>query len=136
MNTWRARCAVAVLMIFVMLAHGEAAQSPREMNTPAGMLAFHGSAALLDWLLLCATPLAFDGRLCTHTQYLFLASIVGNAAGWILYMSYAPPSIYNVFMWVLTAAQLVRIFAPDRYVDNFRFDLVRHRDRTGGGLHT
>lgn len=119
-----------LLITGVMLAHSLAMASLP--NSPGGMLAFHGSAALLDWLLLLAAPFVLSGRLCDHTQHLLLASISGNALGWLLYMAYAPPVFYNVFMWVLTVAQWLLLVVPDRPdADRARGAVVFDRARVG-----
>lgn len=134
MTAWRARFLMWLLMAGVLLVHG-AATAPLP-NTPAAMLLFHGSAALFDWLLLLIAPRLLSGRMLDHTQWLLWASIGGNAAGWWLYMGYAAPSYYNVFMWWLTIAQWCRLAIPDRHADTPGFDLVPHRDRLGGGYHS
>ena len=131
MNSWRARFTAAALILLAMCGHGWAThQLP---NTPVDMLLFHGSAALVDLGLLFAAPAVLNGRLCVDSQLLLLASIVGNAAGWLLYMAYAPPIIYNVYMVTLTYAQLMRLIIPDRHADSTGSTLVRHPDRIGGG---
>ena len=135
MTTWRARFQMWLLITGMMVIHAAATESLP--NTPEAMLMFHGSAALLDWLLLCIAPKLLSGRLCDHTQWLLLTSICGNSAGWILYMRYAPPSYYNSFMWWLTAAQWVRLFIPDRHdADHLWSALVRHFDRSISGFHS
>jgi hypothetical protein len=117
-------------MLLAMFGHGWAtAQLP---NTPVDMLLFHGSAALIDLFMLYAAPAVLNGRLCTDTQKLLLASIVGNAAGWLLYMAYVSPIFYNTFMVALTYAQLLRLFIPDRHADPLGSTLVRHPDCLGG----
>jgi hypothetical protein len=67
------------------------------------------------------------------SQKLLLASIVGNAVGWLLYMAYAPPVFYNVYMVALTYAQLMRLIYPDCHADPTRSDLVRHSGCIRGG---
>ena len=124
MNSWRARGVAASLMLLAIYGHGWAThQLP---NTPIDMLLYHGSGALVDLLMLYAAPAVLSGRLCVDSQKLLLASIVGNAVGWLLYMAYAPPVIYNVYMVALTYAQLLRLLVPDRHVDTTRGPLVRH----------
>lgn len=134
MNSWRARFQMWLLITGILASHAVAMESIP--NEPEAMLLFHGSAALLDFLLLCVAPRLLSGRLCDHTQWLLLASICGNATGWILYMGYAPPSYYDWFMWWLTVAQWISLLIPDRYADYPGRDLVRHRDHFGGVIHT
>lgn len=133
MNSWRARAVAASLMLLAMYGHGMATESLP--NTPTGMLMFHGSAALVDLLMLYTAPAILTGRLCLDTQKLLLASIVGNFAGWLLYVAYVSPIFYNSFMWALTYAQLLRFFIPDRHADPFGLDLVCHPDHLGGSHH-
>ena len=133
MNSWRARCVAALLMLLAIYGHGVATEPLP--NTPAGMLMFHGSAALVDLLMLYTAPAVLCGWLCTDTQKLLLASIVGNFAGWLLYMAYVSPIFYNSFMWALTYAQLLRLFIPDRHADPLGLDLVCHPDHLGGSHH-
>lgn len=134
MNSLRSRGSAALLILLAMYGHGWAtAELP---NTPAGMLMFHGSAALIDLLMLYATPAVLHGRLCTDTQRLLLASIVGNFAGWLLYIAYVSPVFYNGVMWVLTYVQLLRLFIPDRHADPLGLDLVCHSDHLGGGHYS
>jgi hypothetical protein len=130
MNSWRSRTLAASLMLLAIYGHGWAThQLP---NTPIDMLLYHGSGALVDLLMLYAAPAVLSGRLCADSQKLLLASIVGNAVGWLLYMAYAPPVFYNVYMVALTYAQLLRLLVPDRHVDTTRGPLVRHPDCFGG----
>ncbi len=132
MNSWRSRALAASLMLLAIYGHGWATH--RLPNTPIDMLLYHGSGALVDLFMLYAAPAVLSGRLCVDSQKLLLASIVGNGAGWLLYMAYAPPVFYNVYMVALTYAQLMRLIYPDRHADPARSDLVRHSGciRTGG----
>ena len=133
MNSWRARAVAALFMLLTTYGHGWATRLLP--NTPVDMLLFHGSAALLDLLLLFVTPAVLRGRLYVDSQRLLLASIVGNFAGWLLYMAYVSPMIYNTYMVALTYAQLLRLLIPDRHADPLGLDLVRHPDHLGGGNH-
>jgi hypothetical protein len=133
MTSWRARVVAAALMLLAMYGHGRATVDLP--NTPAGMLMFHGSAALVDLFLLYAAPTVLNGSLCADTQKLLLASIVGNFAGWLLYIAYVSPVFYDGYMWALTYAQLIRLFVPDRHADPLGLDLVCHPDHLGGSHH-
>jgi len=134
MNSWRSRWYMWLLLSGVMFVHGQVTASLP--NTPAAMLVFHGSAALCDWFLLGVTTAVLTGRLCDDVQWMCLASIAGNFGGWILYMGYASPSFYNVYMWGLTVAQWLRLLIPDRHADYSWVDMVRHRAHFGGGKHS
>ena len=130
MNSWRARCLAVALMLLAMYGHSWATVDLP--NTPVHALLFHGSAALVDLFMLYAAPAVLSGRLCTDSQKLLLASIVGNAAGWLLYMAYAPPVFFNCYMWAVTYAQLLLLIIPDRHADPLGSTLVRHPDGLGG----
>ena len=133
MNSWRVRCMAAAIMLLAIYGHGwTTSQLP---NTPVDMLLFHGSAALVDLFMLYAAPVVLYGRLCMDTQKLLLASIVGNAAGWLLYMAYASPIYYNLYMAAVTYAQLIRLIIPDRHADSTGSTLVRHPDHFSSGNH-
>lgn len=95
-------------------------------NSPAGMLTFHGSAALCDLILLYAVPVFLADRLCDDMQALCIASMVVNFVGWILYMAYAPPIFYNVISWVVAYVQWGRLLLVDRDdIDPMGLHLVR-----------
>lgn len=112
MITWRSRIFTALLFFAAMKIHElSTADLP---NSPAGMLMFHGSAALVDLILLYAVPALTNDRLCDDMQALCLASMVVNFVGWILYMAYAPPIFYNVVSWSLAYVQWLRLFMVDR----------------------
>lgn len=129
-----------MIVVGVMLIHRQLTGSLE--NTPVGMLMFHGSAMLVDWLLLwLVAPILLQGRLLDWSQWFLVAFMIGNALGWILYMSYAPPSIYNTYMWVLTVAQWACLFIPDRTdednsTDRPRVDMVHHRHIGSGRNNT
>lgn len=140
MTPWRARLGMLAIIISIMVAH-RLLTDPLA-NTPGNMLLFHGSAFLLDWLLLwLVAPVLLHGRLLDHSQWLLAAFMAGNAIGWLLYMGYAPPSIYNAYMWVLTAAQWIRLLIPDRTdednpADRSWLNMVHHRIAGGSGNHS
>lgn len=105
-------------------------------NTPAGMLVFHGTAALADLALLYATPAVISGHVARDTQALLLVSIIANAAGWVLYMAYVSPVYYNGFMWGLSVAQAIRLLmVSDDGLGRLGMSLVRHRHRVCDYLH-
>jgi uncharacterized phosphosugar-binding protein len=130
MSGWRARLGMGLLMLAALAAHAHAtADLP---NTPLALLVFHGTAALCDGVLLLAAPALLHGHLCDDTETLLLASIIGNALGWLLYMAYLPPVFYNASMGALALMQGLRLL----YVDNDDADylglhLVRGTDFVG-----
>ena len=140
MNSWRARGLMLAIIVGVMIAHKVLTESVE--NTPTGMLLYHGSAMLCDWLLLwLVAPKLLQGRLLDWSQWFLVAFMTVNLAGWLLYMSYAPPSIYDTYMWVLTVAEWVCFFIPDRTdednsTDRPRVDMVRHRYFGGSRNYT
>lgn len=111
MNGWRSRLTLGALFWVAIQAHG-IFTGPLP-NTDFGMLVFHGTAALVDLLLLTCAPRFIDGRLCDDIQALCLASIVGNALGWAMYLANAPPDIFNTLMWGLSYVQWGRLLIVD-----------------------
>lgn len=135
MTSWRPRFQMWLLLVAVQAGYAWATGSLP--NTPAGMLLFHGSAALFDCLVLWFASILLSGSLLRHTQWLLFASIAGNACGWWLYMAYVSPSFYNIFMWVLTAAQWLRLFIPDSHAPvHPRNAMVRRGAGIRSGCHS
>lgn len=127
MNGWRSRVAFGLLLWCVMQLHAYSTGSLS--NTPVGMTVFHGSAALLDLLLLYCAPAVISGRLCDDIQNLCLFSIAGNALGWLAYLAYVPPIFYDSAMWVLSIVQWGRLlFVDTGDADYLGPDLVRGAD--------
>ena len=127
MNEWRSRIFSAMLFLAVMKFHEYATISLP--NSPIGMLIFHGSAGLLDFILLRSVSAIIAGQLCDDMEFLCLASIVVNFVGWILYMAYAPPIFYNVISWSLAYVQWLRLFMVDSNdAHHFGLHLVRRFD--------
>lgn len=125
MNPWWNRVGLVAVFLAAMNLHTFC--SATLPNTPIGMLVFHGTAGMVDLLLLYVSPALISGRVCDDTQLLCLVSIGGNFIGWILYLAYAPPSFYNVFMWSLTYVQFARLLLDDRNdnsADSLGFRLV------------
>lgn len=126
MIVWRSRICIGSLFLAMMHLH-EISTSALP-NTPAGMLMFHGSAALCDLILLRAVPVLLTDRLCDDMQTLCLVSIVVNFVGWIAYMAYAPPIFYNVISWSLAYVQWGRLLLVDGDdTDHLGFHMVRGR---------
>lgn len=126
MNTWRSRILTGLVMFIAIDLHQLCTSSLP--NTPAGMLLFHGSAAGVDLILLYAVSGFVSGRLCDDMESLCLASAVVNFVGWLLYMAYAPPIIYNVLSWGLSYVQWGRLLLVDgNDADHLGFHLVRGR---------
>jgi hypothetical protein len=135
MIMWRSRLFTALLFFAAMEIHElSTADLP---NSSVGMLMFHGSAALVDLILLYAVPALTKDRLCDDMQALCLASIVVNFVGWILYMAYAPPIFYNVLSWSLAYAQWLRLFMVDSNdAHHLGFHLVRGADHGRAQFYT
>jgi hypothetical protein len=91
-------------------------------NTPAWMLAYHGSAGAVDLLLLYCAPFFVSERLCDDIQATCIASIVANFVGFCAYMAYAPPSSYNALVEGLCYVQYLRLLYVGRH------DAGHHRD--------
>lgn len=123
MNSWRSRLLTG--LVFLMAIDVHAFCTVDLPNTPAGMLLFHGSAATVDLLLLFAVPRVLAGRLCDDMECLCLASIIVNFIGYLAYMAYAPPVIFNLLSWGLSYAQWGRLLLVDGDADMFRHFVVR-----------
>lgn len=127
MNGWRYR--VTFLAALWAAAKIHADMMHPLPNTPLGMLVFHGSAGLIDLILIYCAPTFLSGPLCDDTQTLCLISIVANFLGWLLYLAYAPPAFYNSFMWGLGCVQSVRLFLVDDDASSaIRRGMVRRHD--------
>lgn len=124
MNDWRFRLLMAAIGWLAMDIHSDVtANLP---NTDMGMLAFHGSAAAVELVLIFCMPWLLEGRLCDDMQTLSLVSMIANALGWALYLASLPPVFYNTFMWGLSCVQLGRLLMVDRHdADTLGCDLVR-----------
>lgn len=128
MTSWRSRIITGLLFLAAMKIHEYAtADMP---NSPVSMLLFHGSASMVDLVLLYAVPAIIAGRLCDDMQALCLASIVVNFIGWLLYMAYASPIFYNVISWSLAYVQWLRLFMAD---GNDAYHLGVHMVLRGAG---
>lgn len=124
MNCWRSRLLVLLILWITMDIH--AAVLERVPNSPAGMLAFHGSAAAVDWILFYCLPWLLHGELCADMEATCIASMVGNAVGYFAYLAYVPPVFFNTYMWGLCCVQAIRLLLLDRNdLDHLRFSLVR-----------
>jgi hypothetical protein len=133
-NSWQSRLLFAVALWLANVIHRDLVADVS--NTPVGMLAYHGLAALFDMLLLICAPLMLSGRLCDDLQALCLASMVINFLGWIAYLAYAPPSLYNWMIWSCGYVQWARLLYVDRHdADRLGFDLVPGADRWRRQFH-
>ena len=132
-NCWKVRLMFAALLWFTGLAHHELVREVE--NTPAGMLIYHGLAAATDFLLIVFAANLFSGRLSNDMQMLCYFSMVANFAGWIMYVAYAPPLMYNAAIGVLGYVQLFRLLTMDTYVDRAWHRIIRGHAASGRQLH-
>lgn len=135
MNGWRSRLSAALVFWLVQQVHAFATQSLP--NTPEGMHVFHGSAALADALLMLGVTRHLYGQLADDMEALCFASIIVNFIGWILYMAYAPPVIYNTLAYGVVYVQYLRLTWVDRN-DAYRLGvrLVRRAHHGRAKSHT
>ena len=106
-------------------------------NTPAGMLIYHGSAALVDYGLLIYSAYALSGNLSYDMQMLNFVSMIFNFIGWILYLAYSPPVIYNTLIAGLGYAQLIRLLIVGGRYDHIMGDyLVRSNSYAGAKFYS
>lgn len=111
MNDWLSRVSYGLLMYAAMRGHDLLLLGCE--NSPEWMLIYHGSAATFDLALLLAAQWFFDGKLCDHIEALSIASIITNALGWVLYLAYAPPFIYDLMIAGLCYVQYARLLIMD-----------------------
>ena len=116
-NSVTARLIICLALWFSGVAHLNLVGQVE--NTPEGMLIYHGSAALVDLLLLVCMSSALKGRLVDDMEILCLVSIVTNSVGWILYMAYSSPIVYNNILLGVSCAQYLRLLLGDSYA-NYR----------------
>lgn len=134
MNSRATRYQVCAAMLLAILAHACATDSAP--NTPAAMLVYHGSGALIDWMLAMIFTAVLVGWQKKAMQWLMLAAIAGNFAGWLLYMAYVSPIYYNVSMWGLTCVQCLCLLYPDgKHADAPWLALVRYPARFSRSNH-
>lgn len=131
MNGWRSRLMIGLAMVAAMLIHSNLVS--HLPNTPEGMLAAHGSAALFDLILILCIPRLSFGRLCDDMQILCLVSMCANFIGWIAYIHYLSPVFYNTFQLGLSLVQGIRLLITDgdNAHNNQRVHLVRGPDKLG-----
>lgn len=113
MNTWRQRSCLLVVLFCAARVHDFVMLGCP--NTPAWMLAYHGSAGAVDLLLLYCAPFFISERLCDDIQATCIASIVVNFVGFCAYMAYAPPSYYNALIEGLSYVQFLRLLYMGRF---------------------
>lgn len=121
-NGWESRLVYGFALWLANIAHPALVSDIS--NTPAGMLVYHGTAAWIDLMLLACASSVLYGRLADDIQNLCMLSMAVNAAGWFLYLAYAPPITYNYAIGVLGYVQLARLFTMGLY----------GTDRVGGSL--
>ena len=133
-NSWAARLIYGLALWLAGYMHNELVQNVS--NTPAGMLVYHMSAAIMDYaLLICASSFLF-GRLSETMQTLCMFSMVANFVGWVLYLAYAPPIPYNYAIEALAYAQYAALILVGLYgSDRARDYLFCGHDPIGPKLH-
>jgi hypothetical protein len=109
--------------MIIQTAHAEF--SSNFENTPVGMLFYYLSASFCDLVIVILSRLFLRDELLLDIQLLNLASIIANGIGWLLYLSYVPPYIYNTFVAALVILQWAALLLRGRY-DN-------HDDLDSGG---
>lgn len=131
---WRARLATA--LAFLAAGYVQQVAFAGIDNSPAGLLAYHGSAALADlFMLMCASSI-LRGTIADDIERLCMASIVVNFFGWIAYLAYLSPVAYNAAILVIGGAQYMRLlYVGHNDAINLRRLMVRGRDTVGSQSH-
>jgi hypothetical protein len=114
-NTIRARAFAALSIWAIQTIHANLLSGVE--NTPVGMLTYHLSASVCDLLVILFSRSFLSSRLLLEVQTVNLASIVANGAGWLLYMSYHPPAMYNLMIAALGFLQWAILLFRGRYDD-------------------
>lgn len=136
MNCWRSRLVLG--LVFFLAAQMHAMVTAGFGNNPVAMLGYHGSAGTIDLALLYCSPWLVSGRTCDDMQTLCLASIVVNFAGYLGYLAYAPPVLYDTAIAALCYAQYARLIVGgnnDDYARLLGIGMVRGADPRRPKLH-
>jgi len=111
MNTWHSRLKLGAVVGLALYLHGQLTASLP--NSVEGMLIFHGSAALLDWMLVRCCSNFVSGTLCEDMENLCWLSMLANLFGWVAYCKYVDGMYYNVFMTGHSVVQAIRLLLVD-----------------------
>lgn len=134
-NSWQARLLFCFALWIANIAHGGLVADVS--NTPEGMLVYHGSAAMVDMLLLFCAPSLLSGRLCDDLQTLCLVSMVINFVGWLAYMNWVGPELYNWFILACGYTQWARLIYVGRNdTDSYWLGMVSGADSHRGKFHS
>lgn len=134
-NKWNVRLFVGLAIWLAASAHQKICADVA--NTPEGMFLYHGAAALFDFATLVVSAYTLKGRLSDDLQALCFASMVINCIGWILYLAWIMPSVYNSAVLGVGSVQYIRLLLGDLYDDHsLRSDLVFRRDHGRSEFHT
>lgn len=87
---------------------------------------------MADMVIVYLISFFIDGKLLSDMQYINLASICANFIGWILYMAYLPPTIYDALIQSLLLVQWIRLIWTDNYNVNPIGHFMVHSDNTSG----
>jgi len=112
MNTWQRRLLAGAAFWAVANIHAATVIVP---NTVAGMLMYHGSAAMVDLACIWIASVSLRDSLRDDIQIILFASMVTNALGWIAYICYISPQYYDVAIAALALAQYARLIWVGKY---------------------
>lgn len=132
---WHDRIAVTVVIYLLQAAHQHATASVE--NTPLGMLLYHGSATLADFAIIAVASYCLKGKISFHLQCLNLCAMAVNAIGWIAYLAYLPPDLYDISIAGLGYVQFLRIiWIGSDDLDNPWTRMVRDNNPGCGQFYT
>lgn len=118
-NGWISRVAAFFLGLGVAMLHAKVMTNVP--NTDVGMFLYHWSAAFAELLLIVATPHLLEGKLCEAIEYTCFASILLNCLGWLGYLAYAPPVLYDTAIFGLSCGQILLLLMGGRHADSSHF---------------
>ena len=79
-------------------------------------LAYYGSAALIDFVILfILAGIQPIPRMVLYLQLLCILSMLLNFGGWLLWVFYLPPNVYDNAFQVLYGGVLIALLAKDNY---------------------
>lgn len=77
-------------------------------------IAYYGSAALTDLAVIFLTiRLRIISKTIEHLQNICVVSILLNGIGWVVWMLYLPPDVYNTSFIILYSAAIITLLRKD-----------------------
>lgn len=133
LSDWQRRAICGAAFFLISWSH---AHSFGFKNTPELMFVYHGSAVLADLVIIKIAGHALTGRVSFDIMYINLCAIVVNFMGFLAYMAYLPPSMYNTMMAGVIYAQWARLIWTDDVANLLRFHVLPGSNSRSNQIHT